>query len=94
MSYNTDLYIKRLLYISAIDKNRFCDIFLLGIKQRGSDVMEKVICIQCGSIGYTASPKQVPCSCGGKHRVISSGYRCFQNHKHNRMISLLGTKSG
>jgi uncharacterized OB-fold protein len=33
--------------------------------------MEKVICIKCGSIGYTASPEKVRCSeCGGKHKII------------------------
>lgn len=33
--------------------------------------MEKVMCVKCGSIGYTASPETVRCSeCGGKHKVI------------------------
>ena len=37
--------------------------------------MEKVICVKCGSTGYTASPEQVNCSkCGGKHKIIRTGY--------------------
>ncbi len=37
--------------------------------------MEKVICINCGSSGYTASPRHVPCSdCGGRYRVVEDTY--------------------
>jgi hypothetical protein len=33
--------------------------------------MEKVKCLKCGSIGYTASPEQVPCyKCGSKYKLI------------------------
>lgn len=43
--------------------------------------MERVICIKCGSIGYTASPEQVSCSeCGGKHKVIRPKYGDFEQH--------------
>lgn len=43
--------------------------------------MERVICIKCGSIGYTASPEQVFCSeCGGKHKVIRPKYGDFEQH--------------
>ncbi len=42
--------------------------------------MEKVICLKCGSIGYTASPQHVNCSeCGGSHRVIDMGHK---NSRH------------
>jgi DNA-directed RNA polymerase subunit RPC12/RpoP len=35
--------------------------------------MEKVKCINCGSIGYTASPDDVRCSeCAGRHVVVRS----------------------
>jgi len=34
-------------------------------------MMEKVKCLKCGSIGYTAAPHSVKCSkCGGEHKVI------------------------
>lgn len=43
--------------------------------------MERVICIKCGSIGYTASPEQVPCSeCGGRHKVIRAKCSDFKRH--------------
>jgi len=33
--------------------------------------MERVICIKCGNIGYTAAPDQVTCAeCGGRHKVL------------------------
>lgn len=33
--------------------------------------MEKVICINCGSFGYTASPRYTTCDeCGGQYLVI------------------------
>ncbi len=36
--------------------------------------MEKVICIKCGSSGYTASPRHVSCTeCGGKYKVVDEG---------------------
>ena len=57
--------------------------------------MEKVICIKCGSIGYTASPEQVACSeCGGKHRTIRDGYKDWKPGKQNRILSPLGMRSG
>jgi len=57
--------------------------------------MEKVICIKCGSIGYTASPEQVNCSeCGGRHKTIQDGYKDWKPEKRNRMLSLLCTRSG
>ena len=56
--------------------------------------MEKVICTNCGSIGYTASPEQVSCECGGKHKAVSIGYKDLQRHKRNRVLSLLCTRSG
>ena len=50
--------------------------------------MEKVICTECGSIGYTASPEQVPCSeCGGKHKVIEDS--CKKSSDRNRILSLI-----
>ena len=37
----------------------------------GELAMEKIKCIKCGSIGYTAAPESVICSsCGGTHEVI------------------------
>lgn len=49
--------------------------------------VEKVICIECGSIGYTASPEQVRCSeCGGNHKVIESS--CKKSSGRNRVLSL------
>ena len=56
--------------------------------------MEKVICTECGSIGYTASPEQVSCECGGKHKMIPTGYKDLQHHKRNRILSLLCTRAG
>jgi len=57
--------------------------------------MEKVMCIKCGSIGYTASPEHVDCSeCGGKHKTIRSGYKDRKPEKRNRILSLLCTGSG
>ena len=56
--------------------------------------MEKVICTECGSIGYTASPEHVPCECGGKHKAIRAGYKDWQRPKRNRILSLLCTRSG
>jgi len=32
--------------------------------------MEKVMCKNCGGIGYTASPERLTCQCGGRYRVI------------------------
>lgn len=32
--------------------------------------MPRVICILCGDTGYTASPNQTRCECGGKLRVL------------------------
>jgi len=33
--------------------------------------MEKVICLKCNDIGYTASPQLVRCQCGGNLNIIS-----------------------
>lgn len=57
--------------------------------------MEKVVCIKCGSVGYTASPESVNCDkCGGKHKRIEGGYKDWVPGKRNRILSLLCTKSG
>jgi hypothetical protein len=32
--------------------------------------MPNVICILCNDTGYTASPEQTRCGCGGKLRVL------------------------
>ena len=32
--------------------------------------MPRVICIICGEPGYTASPQQVRCECGGKLKIL------------------------
>jgi len=32
--------------------------------------MEKVMCKNCGGIGYTASPERLTCQCGGRFKVI------------------------
>lgn len=56
--------------------------------------MEKVICSECGSIGYTASPEQVSCECGGKHKAVPDGYKDWKPEKRNRISSLLGTSAG
>jgi hypothetical protein len=43
--------------------------------------MEKVICINCGSSGYTASPRHIICSeCGGKYLVVDE----LQSNKEER----------
>ena len=54
--------------------------------------VQKVMCVKCGSIGYTASPQYVNCSeCGGAHRVI--GMDCKDSrHVEGAMLSLFGTK--
>lgn len=57
--------------------------------------MEKVMCIKCGSIGYTASPERVPCSeCGGRHKVITEKYEILKPVKRNRILSILGLVRG
>lgn len=32
--------------------------------------MYKVKCLNCGNVGFTASPRDVKCECGGEHKVI------------------------
>lgn len=55
--------------------------------------VEKVICVKCGSIGYTASPEQVNCSdCGGKHKALGPANGVPK--KRDRALSLLCTKAG
>jgi len=51
--------------------------------------MERVVCIKCGSVGYTASPEQVNClECGSnKHKVIQSDYK--KPSGRNRTLSLI-----
>ena len=57
--------------------------------------MEKVECIKCGSIGYTASPERVPCSeCGGKHRIIPEVYENIKPIKRFGILSLLRLAKG
>ena len=57
--------------------------------------MEKVECMDCGSIGYTASPERVPCSeCGGKHRVIPEDYVRLKPVKRFGILSLLRLARG
>ena len=47
--------------------------------------MEKVICVKCGSVGYTASPEQVNCpECGGKHKVVRSKYENGKSARRKR----------
>ena len=51
--------------------------------------MEKVECIDCGSIGWTASPERVPCSeCGGRHRTIPEEYENIKLIKKFGILSL------
>ena len=53
--------------------------------------MEKVMCIKCGSIGYTASPERVNCSeCGGRHKVITEKYETLKPVKRIGILSLPG----
>ena len=57
--------------------------------------MEKVMCIKCGSIGYTASPEHVNCAeCGGKHKVISEEYENLKSIKRFGILSLLRLARG
>lgn len=57
--------------------------------------MEKVMCVKCGSIGYTASPEHVNCDeCGGKHKVIAENYETLRPIKRNRILSILGLVRG
>jgi uncharacterized OB-fold protein len=52
--------------------------------------MEKVICINCGSVGYTASPEQARCAeCGGKHKLISLDKHECGVMRLNRMLPLI-----
>ncbi|MBI4706919.1 MAG: hypothetical protein HY761_03215 [Candidatus Omnitrophica bacterium] len=37
--------------------------------------MAKVRCKDCGKTGYTASPKYIICSCGGRFRIIPGACR-------------------
>ena len=58
-------------------------------------LMEKVMCIKCGSIGYTASPERVNCSeCGGRHKTIQLDYEDWKPGKEDRILSPLGMMSG
>ena len=57
--------------------------------------MEKVMCVKCGSIGYTASPEHVNCDeCGGKHKVISEEYENLKPIKRFGILSLLRLARG
>lgn len=57
--------------------------------------MEKVMCVKCGSIGYTASPEHVNCSiCGGKHKVIPEDYEILKPIKRFGILSLLRLARG
>jgi len=52
--------------------------------------MEKVICIKCGSMDYTASPEMATCSkCGGRHKAIAGEYGILKPVKKIRILSLL-----
>lgn len=56
--------------------------------------MYKVKCTGCGDIGFTASPKFVKCSCGGRHKVIPFSRADLENKSENRIASFLyGTGS-
>lgn len=57
--------------------------------------MEKVMCIKCGSIGYTASPEQVACSeCGGKHKIITEKYEILRPVRRFGLLSILRLARG
>ena len=44
--------------------------------------MEKVKCVKCGTIGYTASPEMVDCAvCGGKHKIVRMSSRVSKIRK-------------
>ena len=52
--------------------------------------MEKVMCKDCGEIGYTASPERLTCQCGGGFRVIpedKSNERIELDEETKRFIS-------
>ncbi len=51
--------------------------------------MYKVKCTECGDIGYTASPKFVRCSYGGRHKVIPFSKADLQDKGENRIASFL-----
>ena len=56
--------------------------------------VQKVMCVKCGSIGYTASPQYVNCSeCGGAHRIIDIEHK-NSNHVESAILSLFGHKNG
>ena len=52
--------------------------------------MEKVICVKCGSIGFTAAPKYVRCSqCGGRHKIIPFSKDDLKNKKNIGLLSFI-----
>ena len=51
--------------------------------------MYKVKCVDCKDIGFTASPKFVKCSCGGRHKVIPFSKADLQDKGENRIASFL-----
>lgn len=51
--------------------------------------MEKVKCIECGSIGYTASPESTKCErCGGSLEISYHDY-IFKGEDHNYSNSVV-----
>ncbi len=56
--------------------------------------MYKVKCTDCGNIGFTAAPKFVKCSCGGRHKVIPFSKTDLGGKVENRIEPFLyGAKS-
>ena len=51
--------------------------------------MYKVKCVDCGNIGFTAAPKFVKCSCGGRHKVIPFTKADLGDKGENRIASFI-----
>lgn len=65
------------------------------MRKKAIFVAERVQCIECGSIGYTASPEHVNCDqCGGKHKVIQEDYENLKPIKRFGIFSLLRLARG
>jgi len=55
--------------------------------------MYKVKCLDCGNIGFTASPKDVKCECGGAHKVIPFN-KADMKSSDNKAQIFFHTKTG
>jgi hypothetical protein len=51
--------------------------------------MNKVKCVNCGDIGFTASPRFVKCPCGGRLKIIPFSKADLPSKGENRVVSFI-----